>query len=148
MLRASRTGVGSYEITCDDRPVCTWKPKVFLRAGTFVLDGRRYDVARGWIGHRYRLLDDAGGLVAEADGVGGLTWTLEISGETDGVRHTFQRPSLFRRDQMLVVDGAPAGTVRRTSVWRDEVEADLPGLPLLVQVFVLVSLLAVWAQRV
>ena len=50
MLRASRTRVGSYEITCDDRPLCTWKPKVFRRAGTFVLDGRRYDVvARGWI---------------------------------------------------------------------------------------------------
>jgi hypothetical protein len=137
---------GSYEITCDDRPLCTWKPKMFRRGGTFVLDGRRYDVvACGWW-NRYRLLDDAGGLVAEADGVGGLTWTLEISGETGGVRHTFERPSLFRREQMLVVDGAPAGTVRCTSFWRDEGEADLPGLPLLMQVFVLVSLLKVWAQ--
>jgi hypothetical protein len=50
---------------------------------------RRYDVAGGWIGRRYRLLDDAGGLVAEADGVGWLAWTLEISGETGGVCHTF-----------------------------------------------------------
>ena len=110
MLRASRVGLLStrYEITCDDTPVCTWKPSAFFGGGSFVLDGRRYEVTRGgWTGRRYRLLDDAGG---------------------------------------LVVDGAPTGTARRTSAWWGEAEADLPGLPLPVQVFVLVSLLGVWDE--
>jgi hypothetical protein len=96
----------------------------------------------GWTGRRYRLLDESGGLIAVADGVGRLAWTLDIG----GVRHTFERPSPFRRDQALVVDGAAKGTVRRTSAWWGEAEAELPGLPLLVQVFVLVSLLGVWDE--
>ncbi|MHA6628890.1 hypothetical protein ACU61A_25910 [Pseudonocardia sichuanensis] len=145
MLRASRTGLLStrYDITCDDAPVCTWKPSAFIGGGTFELDGHRYDVARGgWTGRRYRLRDETGALVALADGVGRLAWTLE----TGGVTHTFERPSPFRRDQVLVRDGEPVGAVRRTSAWFGEAEADLPGLPREVAVFVLVSLLAVWDE--
>ena len=150
MLRASRVGLLStrYEITCDDTPVCTWKPSAFFGGGSFVLDGRQYEVTRGgWTGRRYRLFDDAGGLVALADGVGRLTWTLEVKDNGgEPTRHTFERPSPWRRDQALVVDGAPTGTVRRTSAWWGEAEAELPGLPLPVQVFVLVSLLGVWDE--
>ncbi len=149
MLRASRVGLLSsrYEITRVDTSgdvlLCTWKPSAFIGGGTFELDGLRYDVARGgWTGRRYRLRDEAGALVALADGVGRLTWTLE----TGGVTYVFERPSPFRRDQVLVRDGEPVGAVRRTSAWWGEAEADLPGLPTAVQVFVLVSLLAVWDE--
>jgi len=62
------------------------------------------------------------------------------------VSYDFERPSPFRRDQVLVRDGEPVGGVRRTSAWFGEAEADLPGLPREVQVFVLVSLLAVWDE--
>jgi hypothetical protein len=48
---------------------------------------------------------------------------------------------------VLIRDDAVAGSVRRISTWRGEAEADLPGLPLPVQVFVLVSLLAVWDEE-
>jgi hypothetical protein len=145
VLQASRVGLLTtrYAITCDGVALCTWKPSRFIGGGAFELEGRHYDVARGgWTGRRYRLTDDAGRLVALADGVGRLTWTLE----TGGVTHTFERPSLFRYDQVLVRDGEPAGTVRRTSAFWGEAEADLPGLPLVVQVFVLVSLLSVWDE--
>jgi hypothetical protein len=145
VLRASRAGLLStrYDITRDDAAVCTWKPSAFIGGGSFELDGHRYEVGRGgWTGRRYRLRDESGCLVALADGVGRSTWTLETGGEV----HTFERSSPWRRDQMLVRDGEPVGTVRRTSAWFGEAEAELPGLPQAVQVFVLVSLLAVWDE--
>lgn len=145
MLRASRVGLLStrYEIDCDGTTVCTWKPSSFFGGGTFVLDGRRFEVTRGgWTGRRYRLLDETGALVALAEGIGRTTWTLEIG----GVTHEFARASPLRRDHVLLVDGVQTGTVRRTSAWWGEAEADLPGLPLAVQVFVLVCLLAVWEE--
>ena len=145
MLCASRAGLLStrYDITRDDRAICTWKPSAFLGGGSFELDGHRYDVARGgWTGRRYRLRDESGRLVALADGVGRATWTVEADGQV----YEFERPSPWRRDQVLVRDGEPVGAVRRTSAWFGEAEADLPGLPQAVQVFVLVSLLAVWDE--
>jgi hypothetical protein len=145
VLRASRVGLLStrYDITCDGTSICTWKPSRFIGGGAFELDGRRYDVARGgWTGRRYRLRDESGTILAVADGVGRVAWTLE----TEGVTHAFERPSPVRRDQVLMRDGEPVGMVRPTSAWWGEAEADLPGLPLAVQIFVLVSLLSVWDE--
>ena len=122
VLRASRMGLLStrYEIAQDGTPLCVWKPSAFIGGGSFVLDGCRYDVARGgWSWRRFRLVDERGELVALADGVGRAEWTLA---------------------------GSPVGRVRRVSAWRGEAEADLPGLPVPVQVFVLVSLLGVWDE--
>jgi hypothetical protein len=145
VLRASRMGLLStrYEIAQDGTPLCVWKPSAFIGGGSFVLDGCRYDVARGgWSWRRFRLVDERGDLVALADGVGRAEWTLD----TDGVTHSFERPSLIRHEHVLTVAGSPVGTVRRVSAWRGEAEADLPGLPVPVQVFVLVSLLGVWDE--
>ena len=145
MLRASRVGLLStrYEISHDEVVLCTWKPSAFFGGGAFVLDGRCFEVTRGgWTGRRYRLLDETGEAVAVADGVGRLAWTLQTGGAT----HDFERTALFRNEHVLRADGEPAGTVRRTSAWFGEAEADLPGLPLPVQVFVLVSLLSVWDE--
>jgi hypothetical protein len=146
VLRASRVGVLStrYEITCDGATLCTWKPSAFFGGGSFLLEGCSYDVARGgWSWRRYRLLDEARGLVAMADAVGRAAWTLE----TGGVTYNFERHSLIRNEHALIRDDAAVGSVRRISAWRGEAEADLPGLPLPVQVFVLVSLLAVWDEE-
>jgi hypothetical protein len=145
VLRASRAGLLSnrYHITRDDEALCTWKPSAFIGGGSFELGGHTYDVARGgWTGRRYRLRDETGSLVALADGVGRSAWTLETGGQV----HEFERPSPWRRDQVLVRDGEPVGIVRRTSAWFGEAEAELPGLPLEIQIFVLVSLLAVWDE--
>ncbi|OLT09754.1 hypothetical protein BJF78_05875 [Pseudonocardia sp. CNS-139] len=142
MLRASRVGMLStrYEISEADAVLCTWKPTAFFGGGEFVLDGRRFEVTRGgWTGRRYRLFDETGEQVATADGVGRLAWTLE----TGGVTYSFERTSLFRNEHVLA--GEP-GSVRRTSAWFGEAEADLPGLPQPVQVFVLASLLSVWDE--
>jgi hypothetical protein len=145
VLRASRVGLLStrYEIRRDEAVLCMWKPSAFFGGGAFVLDGAGFEVARGgWTGRRYRLLDEAGELVALADGVGRMAWTLE----TGGVTYDVERTSLFRNEHVFLDGGEPAGTVRRTSAWFGEAEADLPGLPLPVQVFVLVSLLSVWDE--
>ncbi|WP_433293757.1 hypothetical protein ACQPZQ_08440 [Pseudonocardia sp. CA-142604] len=146
VLRASRMGLLStrYEIARDGTTLCTWKPSAFFGGGSFVLEGRRYDVARGgWSWRRYRLLDESGELLAMADAVGRAEWTLETGGHT----YSFERQSLIRSEHVLIQDDAVAGSVRRVSTWRGEAEADLPGLPLSVQVFVLVSLLAVWDEE-
>jgi hypothetical protein len=45
-----------------------------------------------------------------------------------------------------VRDGEPVGAIRRTSAWFGEAEAELPDLPVEIQIFVLVSLLAVWDE--
>jgi hypothetical protein len=145
VLHASRVGLLStrYEITDDGDPVCIWKPSAFFGGGCFELDGQQHDVARGgWTGRRYRLLDASGALVALADGVGRMHWVLETGGET----YEFERRTLLRNDQVFLRGGEPAGMVRRTSAWFGEAEADLPGLPRAVQVFVMVSLLAVWDE--
>jgi hypothetical protein len=145
VLHASRAGLLStrYHITRDDKAICTWKPSAFIGGGSFELEGHHYEVARGgWTGRRYRLRDESGRLVALADGVGRSAWTLETGGEV----HAFERPSPWRRDQVLVRDGEPVGAIRRTSAWFGEAEAELPGLPLEIQIFVLVSLLAVWDE--
>ena len=145
MLRASRVGLLStrYEIRDDEVVLCVWKPSAFFGGGAFVLDGRCFEVTRGgWTGRRYRLLDESREPVAVADGVGRIGWTLETGGTT----HEFERTSLLRNEHVLLSGDQTAGTVRRTSGWFGEAEADLPGLPLPVQVFVLVSLLSVWDE--
>jgi hypothetical protein len=145
VLRASRVGLLSnrYEISDGDTLLCTWKPSAFFGGGAFVLNGCDFEVTRGgWTGRRYRLLDDMHEVVALADGVGRFAWTLE----TGGVTHDFERTSFFREEHVLLADGEPRGWVRRTSAWFGEAEADLALLALPVQVFVLVSLLSVWAE--
>ncbi len=78
--------------------------------------------------------------MAQADGLGRRRWTVTAS----GVVHQFQRASVWRSDQLLLAGEQPVGVVRRTSSWFGRAEADLPGLPVPVQVFVLVVLLTRW----
>ncbi|GAA4413255.1 hypothetical protein GCM10023168_35970 [Fodinibacter luteus] len=42
------------------------------------------------------------------------------------------------------VNGRRVGSVKRTSVLRGDAEADLPGLPMPVQLFALVLVLTMW----
>jgi hypothetical protein len=45
---------------------------------------------------------------------------------------------------VLVADGRPVGSVRWVTRWRRDAVADLPDLPLSLQVFVVVIVLAMW----
>ncbi|MEQ4300258.1 hypothetical protein ABNF97_02490 [Plantactinospora sp. B6F1] len=145
MLEARRVSAwrSRYEISVQGRVVTTWDGSSWRSGGEFELDGRRYQVRGNAWGNRYSLLDAAGGTVASADRVGRKRWTVS----TDGQTYHFQRASLFSSEQELHADGRRVGSVRRVSMWRGDVAADLPGLPLPVQVFVLGIVITMWTQQ-
>ncbi len=92
------------------------------------------------MGHTYGMADDAGTTVATADRVGRKSWTVQAG----GVSYTFRRPSIWRHEEELLSEGRRMGSVKRNSMWRSDTVADLPGLPVPVQVFVLAVVLTVW----
>jgi hypothetical protein len=145
MLEARRVSLGRnrYAITSDGQPLATWDGRLWRTGGTFDLAGRRYDVrSRAW-GTRYEMTDESGMVVAAANRVGRRRWTVEASGRS----YQFQRASMWRPSEVLVANGRPVGSVRRASAWRSDTVAELPGLPLPVQVFVLVVVLTMWDSR-
>ncbi|MEN3609646.1 hypothetical protein AAH979_08865 [Plantactinospora sp. ZYX-F-223] len=145
MLKARRVSAwrSRYEISVRDRAVTTWDNAFWRNGGDFELEGRRYEVRGNAWGNRYTLLDAAGGVVASADRVGRRRWTVEADGQT----YHFQRASLFSSEQELHAAGRRVGSVRQTSFWRGDVAADLPGLPLPVQVFVVGVVITMWNQQ-
>jgi hypothetical protein len=90
----------------------------------------------------YVMADDADTTIATADRVGRKNWTVQAG----GVSYEFRRPSIWRHEEALLADGHRVGSVNRKSVWRSDTVADLPGLPVPVQVFVLAVVLTVWDQ--
>jgi hypothetical protein len=142
MVHAKRTGFwrNRYELTADGQPLGTWQGRTWRTGGTFDLAGRRYEVGGNVWGTRYALTDESGALVASADRVGRKRWKVTTGGRT----YQFQRASMWRSEEHLIANEQPMGTVRRTSVWRGDAVADLPGLPLPVQAFVLAVALTTW----
>ena len=142
MLKARRTSLwrDRYDLVADGQPLATWDGRAWRSGGTFDLAGRRYDVKSNVWGTRFEMTDEMGMTVASADRVGRKRWTVEAGGRTYG----FQRASWWRSEELLLADDRPAGSVRRVSTWRSDAVADLPGLPLPVQVFVVVVVLTMW----
>jgi hypothetical protein len=101
--------------------------------GSFELEGPRYTVRANMWGSTYGMARDDATAVATAHHVGRKRWNVEAGEQTYG----FQRASPWRADQELRSGGERVGSVRRTSMWRTDAVADLPGLPLPVQIFVL-----------
>jgi hypothetical protein len=64
--------------------------------------------------------------------------------EADGRTYEFRRASMWRQEEELHSEGLRVGSVKRTSLWRGDVVAELPGLPLPVQIFVLAVVLTMW----
>lgn len=64
--------------------------------------------------------------------------------ESDGRTYEFRRASLWRREEALYAGGERVGSVKRSSLWRSTATAELPGLPLPVQLFVLAVVLTMW----
>jgi hypothetical protein len=142
MLEARKTSIwrNSYDISLDGRPLARWDGSSWKLGGAFDLDGRRYQVRSNTWGTTYVMADDADTNVATADRVGRKNWTVQAA----GVNYVFRRPSIWRHEEELVSEGRRVGSVSRKSMWRSDTVADLPGLPVPVQVFVLAVVVTVW----
>ncbi len=130
-----------YEISVDGRVLTTLDRAFWRSGGDFELNGRRYHV-RGpsLLGRRFEMLDVVGVSVASAERLGRRRWTVTAG----GVTYEFQRKSVWSGEQQLLAGGRTVGEVRQTSFWRSDVMADLPGMPLPVQVFVLAVVITMW----
>jgi hypothetical protein len=145
MMEARKASVwrSRYEISVDGRTVATWDSAFWKSGGNFELGGRHYQVRGNAWGNRFGMVDADGTPVASADRVGRKRWTVEAAGQT----YQFQRASLWGNEQELHAGGDRVGSVKRISLWRGDIAADLPGLPLPVQIFVLGVVISMWDQQ-
>jgi hypothetical protein len=108
-----------------------------------MVDGRRFQVrSSGWA-TSYKMLDEAGNEVAVVEKPGRKHWTARA----DGRVYEFRRSSLWGKRQEMLVGGVGVGSIRRTSPWRGDIEADLPGMPLPIQIFVVGVQIARWQAQ-
>ena len=134
---------GRYEMESDGQPVAEWDPSWWRSGGDFEIDGQRFQVrSNGW-GTKYRMLDAMGNEVALVERAGRKHWSVSA----DGRVYEFRRASVWGNRQELVTDGVVTGSMRRVSAWSGGVEADLPGLPLPLQIFVVGVQLALWQAQ-
>ncbi|MFG1605888.1 hypothetical protein [Actinoplanes sp. NPDC049265] len=132
-----------YELAVDGRVVTRWNAKFWRAGGSFELDGRTYEVRTNAWATRYEMTDQPTGvLMATAERVGRKRWTITADGRT----YAFQRGSVWRLEQLLILDGHPAGSIRRPYLRPGTAEADLPGLPPHVQIFAFLVVLSGWDQ--
>ncbi|BBH71380.1 hypothetical protein ACTI_80650 [Actinoplanes sp. OR16] len=141
MLKAERKSMwrSQYDLFQDGVPVAFWDSSVWKSGGRFTLDGRDYQVRSNAWGSKYSMTDGSGAVVASAAKVNRKNWTVEAGGRV----YDFQRTSIWRNEQQMLHNGIPVGVIKRTSSWTGNLEADLPGLPLAIQIFVLGVLIAV-----
>jgi hypothetical protein len=145
MLTAEKVSMwrGRYRILSDGREVAVWDPSWWRTGGDFDVDGSFFQVrANGW-GTKYRMLDQAGNEVALVERAGRKRWSVQAGGRT----YEFRRASFWGNQQELLVDGARVGSMRRTSAWSGAIEADLPGMPLPLQIFVVGVQIAIWQSQ-
>lgn len=142
MLEAKKVSIwkNSYGLSADGRPITTWEPSLWRSGGQYQLEGHRYEVRGNAWGTKYSLTRDDAGPIAVASGVGRKRWTIE----SQGLVYHFRRRSMWRTAEELQVNGATTGSIRRVSQWRGDAAADLPGLPLHLQVFALSVVLSKW----
>ncbi|MBG0562795.1 hypothetical protein [Actinoplanes aureus] len=146
MLKARRTSMwrNRYEISNDATPIAVWDGNSWTSGGRFELDGHAYRIgANGW-GTRYTMTDSRDAVLAEAERVGRKQWRVHAGGRT----YEFKRDSLWRGSDEQLMDGETViGRIKRTSAWRGDVAAELPGLPLPVQIFVLGVVVTNWNNQ-
>lgn len=142
MLQATRVGTfsSSYDITVDGRVLTRWDKSTWRSGGSFTLDGRAYEVRSNVWGTAFTMTDQFGTTVAAATNPSHRQWSVESGGRT----YQFRRRSWWRLEYELIVDGRVVGFLKRPSSWRSTAVAELPSLPLAVQVFALVVGLTVW----
>ncbi len=138
--RKLRLWDGRYDLIEDGRCVATWERSLWATGGRIAVDGRRYTVRADLLGGVCSLTEAGGGRVATARGVGRRDWTIEA----DGTTYHFRRAAPWRHEERLHDRGRRLGSVRRTSGWRGDAAADLPGLPRVVEVFAVAVALSRW----
>jgi len=145
MLTAERMSMfrGRYRMSSDGRPVAEWDPSWWRTGGDFEVDGRRFTVRANGSGTKFRMLDQAGEEVARVERAGRKHWTVVAEGRT----YEFRRASHWGNQQELLADGVKVGSLRRTGSWSGDIEADLPGMPLPVQICVVGVQIAIWRAQ-
>lgn len=146
MLTARSTSIwrNRYALELDGRPLTTWDHSLWSKGGEFTLGGRRYEVRGNFWGTRSTLLDQMGGELASAERIGRRRWSVTSAGQT----YQFRRASMWSNRQELYSGDRALGSVSRPRAWGRDVEADLPGMPIPLQVFVLAVVIAMWnAER-
>jgi hypothetical protein len=145
MLHATRTKLlaQEYELTQDGRALTTFSLKRGRIGTRFELDGAGYRVRSHRFSGAYELLDDDGSVVAATDRVN-RRWSLHASGRAWHFRRTAMAGREF---SMLGERGERSGSVRRTGVGASGAAADLPGVELNLQVFVLIVVLLRWRRK-
>jgi hypothetical protein len=129
-----------YRIAKDGRSLTTWTPLHKGSGGAFVLDGIEYrvDAIEGRSGAVLEVVD--GPSVALAEGLGRAPWTVRTH---DGT-FTFDRTLDRWTEQQLIVRGRSVGAVRQAGRSGQHAEAELPGVPDPVAVFVMAIMLDRW----
>ena len=142
MLRATRVGVFSpaYDITIDGRTVTRWDKSMWRTGGSFTVEGRRYEVRGNLWGSTYTLIDESGSPVATAANPNRRQWSVAAGGQT----FEFRWRSWWRQQYDLVAGGQAVGFVRRPSGWRSTAVAELPTMPLAIQVFAVAIAVTTW----
>jgi hypothetical protein len=145
MLCATKVGFwkNRYEITADGLPLATWDGSMWQIGGRFELDGRHYEVRSNLWGSKYGMVTENGTVVASANRVGRRRWTVEAAGRT----YEFRRASIWRPEEELYSEGRRVGVIKRVSIWRRDAVADLPGVPVPVQIFMLAVVLTRWDEE-
>ncbi len=129
-----------YDVLEGGRTVAVWERSLWITGGTVQLDGRLFQVRTNLLGGESSMAEAADPPVAVAHGVGRKNWTIE----SGGVTYHFRRSSPWRQEEKLHEGGRAVGWIRRTSLWRGDAVADLPGLPRTVELFALALVLSNW----
>ncbi len=133
-----------WEVREEGVPLLVLEKKGWRSGVEYTLDGTPYEVRSTWTGGRYTLASgDAE--IAHADRIGRKHWSVTTP---EGEFH-FRRRSIWKADQEWVSapDASEAlGGIHRTGTWRGDAQADLPGMPTPLAVFVLAVVLLMWEQ--
>ncbi|XVV15880.1 hypothetical protein ACQP2X_16470 [Actinoplanes sp. CA-131856] len=145
MLTAEKKSLwrGQYRMVADGREVAQWDPSWWRSGGDFEVDGHRFTVRSNAWGSRFTMLDQAGNQVAHVERAGRKNWSVHAG----GLVYEFRRASMWGNQQELLSAGVKVGSLRRTSSWSGTVEADLPGMPLPIQIFVVGVQIAMWQAQ-